>query len=331
MGRDQRLDVVKGIAIALVIVGHVMQFAIPGFQNTFVFNIIWSLQIPLFMVLSGYFADNGKKVRFFKRFKKKLRCYLLPFLTYFILNVIFNYDGKFSESIRLLPWHLEISLWYLFVLFILAVTNDVATDITASIRGGGLLHTFIYFAMIAIWGIVMLCVGTTFLGAKYVVYYSVFFWVGWLWRYGNFKANAISNFMIKHMDYLYAVAAIIYVIIIAKINLFETADTLFGMIPRLVASMFGVFLTVCTVYRNYKPNLTVNSVADLGRHSLEMYYIHCLFVSSLPTTLYSLASVEGIITVMLYSVLVLMASWGLMGLIRTSTPLSKLLFGRELA
>lgn len=57
--RDGRLDCIKGIAISLVVLGHILQFCYVGYSSTFLFNIIWTLQIPLFVIVSGYFARGG--------------------------------------------------------------------------------------------------------------------------------------------------------------------------------------------------------------------------------------------------------------------------------
>ena len=56
--RDKRMDCLKGIAISLVILGHILQFGFNEYENSLLFNIIWTLQIPLFVVVSGYFAGG---------------------------------------------------------------------------------------------------------------------------------------------------------------------------------------------------------------------------------------------------------------------------------
>lgn len=57
--RDGRLDCIKGIAISLVIIGHILQICYEDYSSTFLYNIIWTLQIPLFVIVSGYFAGGG--------------------------------------------------------------------------------------------------------------------------------------------------------------------------------------------------------------------------------------------------------------------------------
>lgn len=54
--RDYRFDALKGLATLVVVFGHVMQFGTKGYESTSLFNAIWSIQIPLFMIVSGYFS-----------------------------------------------------------------------------------------------------------------------------------------------------------------------------------------------------------------------------------------------------------------------------------
>ena len=57
--RDGRLDCIKGIAISLVVIGHILQYCYEDYSSAFLFNIIWTLQIPLFATVSGFFAGGG--------------------------------------------------------------------------------------------------------------------------------------------------------------------------------------------------------------------------------------------------------------------------------
>ena len=57
--RDGRLDCIKGISISLVLIGHILQYGYENYSSTFLFNIIWTLQIPLFVIVSGYFAGGA--------------------------------------------------------------------------------------------------------------------------------------------------------------------------------------------------------------------------------------------------------------------------------
>ena len=49
--RVEYIDIARGIAIILMIVGHVV-------QNTFFRHIIFSFHMPLFIIVSGYFYKD---------------------------------------------------------------------------------------------------------------------------------------------------------------------------------------------------------------------------------------------------------------------------------
>ena len=48
--RNQFVDIMRGIAMLLVVLGHSMTGCTVDSQRSFLFNIIWSLQMPLFIL-----------------------------------------------------------------------------------------------------------------------------------------------------------------------------------------------------------------------------------------------------------------------------------------
>ena len=61
--RNQQLDIVKGFAIVLVVLGHAIQYTYRDFDNLFVFRLIYSFHMPLFMFVSGMLVQfNRNKV-----------------------------------------------------------------------------------------------------------------------------------------------------------------------------------------------------------------------------------------------------------------------------
>lgn len=136
--RDMRFDVLKGVATLIVVFGHVLQYSIKGYENSLIFNVIWSLQIPLFMVVSGYFSLSSKEPTA-KKLGNQLFRYLWPCVTYFVvLCIAYHYKNPISSAFNLL-WHLEGTLWYLVVLAFLSVFSFCATKISnmTKISGGG--------------------------------------------------------------------------------------------------------------------------------------------------------------------------------------------------
>ena len=89
--RLESIDRMKGIAILLVIIGHIIQFNnIDGGTNNKIFNIIYSFHMPLFFILSGYVATSGgSKIvnlsSFLNFLWKKVYTLVLPLLTWTLL------------------------------------------------------------------------------------------------------------------------------------------------------------------------------------------------------------------------------------------------------
>ena len=71
-GRLQWLDIAKGLAIILMVVGHT---SLPDLLSRF----IWSFHMPLFFIASGYTTNWGYLSDFITN---KLKRLLLPFLCY---------------------------------------------------------------------------------------------------------------------------------------------------------------------------------------------------------------------------------------------------------
>ena len=55
--RNLYIDLIKGIAIITVIIGHLIQYTSVGnfnFYENYIYKFIYSFHMPLFMLISGY-------------------------------------------------------------------------------------------------------------------------------------------------------------------------------------------------------------------------------------------------------------------------------------
>ena len=78
MQRLQHIDFMKGVAIFLVVLGHVYQFSLNNCGTMFKF--IYLFHMPFFFMLSGYFAYRTNLTLY--HFKKKTVRLLVPFLVW---------------------------------------------------------------------------------------------------------------------------------------------------------------------------------------------------------------------------------------------------------
>lgn len=88
--RIKWIDILKGIGIILVVLGHSnWQFA-NATQTMFIQKYIYSFHMPVFFFLSGYLFVKDKYSNLKKFLFAKLKTLLLPYFIFSILSVVFN-------------------------------------------------------------------------------------------------------------------------------------------------------------------------------------------------------------------------------------------------
>lgn len=91
--RDTNLDFCKGVAIFLVVMGHVLQFVINDKGR--MYDFIYTFHMPFFFMLSGYLAWKPKEFGL-SFWTKKARTLLLPmFVVGGIFSLVYNEIGIF--------------------------------------------------------------------------------------------------------------------------------------------------------------------------------------------------------------------------------------------
>lgn len=121
-GRNPALDMIKGVAIWLVVLGHGIQFI--GKRDFFgdpFFKVIYSFHMPLFMLVSGYlfFLTVSRKPAL-KVISDKAKSIILPIISWrslslcmvLILNIHFFNDWNIKSFIA---WYV-FSYWFLWAL-----------------------------------------------------------------------------------------------------------------------------------------------------------------------------------------------------------------------
>lgn len=109
-------DVVRGIAILLVVAGHSLQYSTSSaaFYNDPIFKFIYGFHMPLLMMISGFwFYNSAERHTPLEVFKVRLRHLILPVLT-FTLVVEFS---KLNFDPRSLLISFSYNLWFLWATF----------------------------------------------------------------------------------------------------------------------------------------------------------------------------------------------------------------------
>ncbi len=285
--RNIQLDIVKGVAIILVMVGHILKFNIKNYENLFLFNIIWSLQIPLFIIVSGYLSvysgvdntwdDLGKSL------KKKSIDYLLPCLVWtFIIKVFIlkQFNADLIYAIKLVSFNIDSGYWYLFVIYILGIIFQISMFISNHFKNVLFKH-FALIGSLLCW-IMLITISAwiytpSFLGAKFILYYFLFYSLGFF--IGNHH-HIIVKWMTKKYDAFkemaFFLAITIYTIIIVNTNLYLAADVIDNIMIRIVASVLGCYIVFYVVNKINNESIK-QTLSFVGKYTLELYLTHALF------------------------------------------------------
>lgn len=133
--RIDYIDILKGIAIFLVIWGHVIQNG--GMKRNFfedkMFIFIYSFHMPLFMMLSGFvFSKNIVKKTFYEHIKSKMLRLAMPAIVwgalfYIVKFIVENYLLKNTFLFNLQEFFRAIwNIWFLWSLFFCTIIVLIA-------------------------------------------------------------------------------------------------------------------------------------------------------------------------------------------------------------
>ena len=111
------VDILKGIAIVLVVVGHVFGFFVPYHDGmgSVVHRVIYSFHMPLFMALAGYVARLVFCGSLWAEWLKKARTLMLPWVCMSTGYVLLQYGTE--DSSLLLSMEARKGYWFLVTLF----------------------------------------------------------------------------------------------------------------------------------------------------------------------------------------------------------------------
>ena len=99
--------------IVLVVLGHIFEYSVLDWNHNILQNLIWAVQMPGFMLVSGYFSFREVKNRktLMVSYRKSMERYLLPFLTWFVFVSVLllgEYDHNVLQGLSSLVWSVDI-------------------------------------------------------------------------------------------------------------------------------------------------------------------------------------------------------------------------------
>ncbi len=245
--RNKALDCYKCVLIVLVVLGHIFEYSVSDWNHNILQNLIWAVQMPGFMLVSGYFSfkevENGRKLMV--GYRKSVERYLLSFLTWFILVsvlLIGDYGRNVLQGLNRLAWRVDSGLWFIWVVFVLSLITGLCNLIRGKVNG--FVKQLVTAAVTAGVGYGVLLVlakltSINFLGIKFILYYCLFYGLGWFIRW-------TQSFWEKQKTVFYDTGAFICICVFAAItfnvNLYLIDDNIVGIMLRFIAGATGNYV-----------------------------------------------------------------------------------------
>lgn len=319
----KEIDVLKGIGIILVVIGHSFPdaSAASGISNVFartIYNIIYSFHMPAFIFASGLVSYKFR-ISFndkINAIKKKFERLIIPYFIWAIIYIPFRIIlAKYSSQKFVVNrlWQVFIGnnpysgLWFLYSLFFISVLHIIFID-----NKNKLIKAFIISAIFAL--------TNDFIEykepIKWIFAYSIYFYLGILFRQHYSK---FYNVFIKK-QVLIKIFVIFVASFVAKIILSKFEIESFILIPAI----FGTIL-LYSISLQLKNN---NFFRMIGSYSMDIYILSGPILVALRIFLYNILKINYGIYAILAIILSILLSFIISSkIIRKSKSLAFLLLG----
>lgn len=290
MARNCVLDSLKGFAIICVVYTHCLQFlGIGNYWHHPIFKFTYSFHMPLFMLISGYFAISALKLDLYNFLKEKFIHLLLPCFSAAIFVTLMNY------ILGLDVVHMGIrefvgNLWYLKSLFICMA---IVKLFKSCFRNANVLFTVLICLFIALpihfyhvnFMMPYFCIGYLAFQYKSVIRRNV--------KMIYVLSISIYAFLWQYWDGLYTTYA-------SPLKMFDYIsiqwigfNNLYAYALRLFIGLSGsaMIIALFFIIEDYQGKIV--SLSKLGKYTLEIYTIHFLFINTGLLSLCAVSYIKG--------------------------------------
>lgn len=332
--RNTYVDFLRGTAMLIVVFGHTMNGSTVKASDSVLHNIVWSLQMPLFILISGYVTrysrvpNTGRKL--LGLLGRRTLMYLLP---WFVFTIIINglVLEKQTLTVDAVFMHMDKSYWFLITIWTISMIFLPARYFAVNVcKKSGLvpLTVFAFYSIgMALTGCLGMFAGLDFLCIKLTLYYMPFFFLGYL--FGVYGEQFVSRYS-RTVSVIVAISTILWIAAILKLRIYYLSDTeVLQIILRAGISLCGC-IAVCGLMKFIKKaSLIYRGVSWIGRHSIEVYLLHYYFLNliilnSTPDFL----SARGIALVAMNYVITIAIAVAVAKLLGSNRYLNLMLFGR---
>ncbi|MBU3111029.1 acyltransferase family protein [Clostridium lacusfryxellense] len=270
------IDISKGIAMLLVILGHT---GVPVKIN----NYIYSFHMPLFFFLSGYLFKINKYHSFIKFLIAKIKSLVVPYFAFAIFDYIINIftnnyhaPANFFNALKLISYgninYMPTALWFLPCLFVVEIAFYLISKFIK--KPQLIILILIIFSIVGYrsqydttrlyWGADIALTGIVFYGAGFLI-----------------KCSNISVDKLKHLSKTDIVMAFFIISLVASHKLVPRVDMLGNAYRNyyyFYCAAFAGITTVCLASQIMQKSFVLSYI---GRNTLiilalQIQVIQCL-------------------------------------------------------
>lgn len=284
--RLQYFDVLKGIAIFLVVMGHVLTMCIRDIDSAFSFKLIGEIHMPIFFFISGYFSYKTAEHKNFiqPKLKQRFLQLIIPFLVVSALWIwYFPHSGLHSPlKANFSDFWLDTSkngYWFTLCLFEIIVIYALTCFVLQKV-GSTILQTL---TIIAVWGIIgiltfivipedicaIMCLVPVF------QFFPIFMGGILARKHQNKFLNVISNNKCYTICLLIAIPTLYYTCYYWEFyNIPIQCIYFIKTIFQIVFIAVAINIVKSWQEKISRPNFAINTLSYLGKQSLAIYLLH---------------------------------------------------------
>ncbi|WP_036908882.1 acyltransferase family protein [Xylanibacter ruminicola] len=263
MARLLYIDALRGFAILLVVMGHLIQYNANEWYSHPIFNLIYSFHMPLFFFISGlaqYLSEVkmplfGIKV-VGKYLWRRVLMLTVPFLVWTVMVPCFFMNLK--------DVHINFGqYWFLNALLLVCIVHAVGR-LAFQWKYGMLLILLLGIALLA--GMVVT--------HKYIFFFAVIFEMGYYFQ----KYDIVNRLPID----IYSILGVAFLLLVGYYHFGEGhMDTSNIWISSIVSILASTSLTFLFKELEVKEMKMIRPLAFIGSYTLGIYVCHYYFIRSL--------------------------------------------------
>jgi fucose 4-O-acetylase-like acetyltransferase len=269
MGRIELIDSLKGYAIILVLLGHVIVFSNPiQFSMSWLFAFIYSFHMPLLLFLSGYLVYQKPIDSKIKFVYKKFKGLILPYFVWLSISIIITNNFVFNSRISdYIIEHVVVydNIWFLpvlFISFIILLIYIVSKNFLKNYRFEFFTVLLFSSAYILSWTF-----NPPFQGLLIVRWFSPFVLLGYI-------AAEYKERIFKKL-YIFPLSAVLFALLLPSwskyvIN-FANVNNL-NLIIDFILAITGIVISYCLI-KSLQITIINKFLKFCGIYSLEIYLV----------------------------------------------------------